>query len=349
MSADAGTQIACLVGIAPWKRARIRQLLDTPDVPLAANAAEAIAIAKKRNGAIAGWATRLPQGLPEMAGEASVPLWLIEDGFIRSAGLGAALHLPASIVLDKTGIYYDPSKPSDLELLLSTQDFDARELARAEALISALCSSRVTKYNLAGTKTELPAGRRISLVIGQVADDASMQLGAAGQDIHALIAAARRSDPDTLLVYKPHPDVVAGLRRGDLDVDADLVLPHADLLSLIERSDAVHVLSSLTGLEALLRGRSVHVHGQPFYAGWGLTTDYNPPPRRGRALTLAQLVAGSLITYPRYCHPISGAPATVEELVALLADGGVAGSHPKLGRRLAGKAALAIRRVKDWI
>ncbi len=349
MSADAGTQIACLVGIAPWKRARIRQLLDAPEVPLAANAAEAVAIAKKRDGAVAGWATRLPRGLPEMAREASVPLWLIEDGFIRSAGLGAALHLPASIVLDKTGIYYDPSKPSDLELLLSTQDFDACDLARAEALISLLFSSRVTKYNLAGPQAELPVGRRISLVIGQVADDASMQLGAAGQDIHDLIAAARRSDPDAFLVYKPHPDVVAGLRHGDLDVDADLVLPHADLLSLIERSDAVHVLSSLTGFEALLRGKSVHVHGQPFYAGWGLTTDYNPPPRRGRALTQAQLVAGSLIAYPRYCHPISGAPVTVEELVALLADGAEARSHPKLGRRLAGKAALVIRRIKDCV
>jgi capsule polysaccharide export protein KpsC/LpsZ len=345
--ADAKIQIACLVGIAPWKRQRIRQLLGASDTPMARSAAQAVDIAQKRGGAIAGWATRLPDGLPEKAAAAGVPLWRIEDGFIRSAGLGAALHLPSSIVLDQAGIYYDPTAPSDLEHILSHRDFDDQETMRAQALIDALRRLRVTKYNLCGAQIDLPADRRISLVIGQVADDASMQLGAAGKDTDALITAARAADPTALLVYKPHPDVVAGLRSGVLDCDADLVMPHADLLSLIDRADAVHVLTSLTGFEALLRGKTVHVHGQPFYAGWGLTNDYAPPPRRGRDLTLAQLVAGALIAYPRYCHPETGERIAVEELVALLAARQAKRSNVGLGRRLAGRAALAIGRIKD--
>jgi capsular polysaccharide export protein len=64
--------------------------------------------------------------------------------------------------------------------------------------------------------------------------------------------------------------------------------------------DEVHVLTSLAGFEALLRGKRVVTYGQPFYAGWGLTLDMAPPPRRTRRLTLDELVAGALILYPTY-------------------------------------------------
>jgi capsular polysaccharide export protein len=41
-----------------------------------------------------------------------IPLWRMEDGFIRSSGLGSDLLAPLSLVLDKTGIYYDASRPA---------------------------------------------------------------------------------------------------------------------------------------------------------------------------------------------------------------------------------------------
>jgi capsular polysaccharide export protein len=62
----------------------------------------------------------------------------------------------------------------------------------------------------------------------------------------------------------------------------------------------MHVLTSLAGFEALLRGKAVTCHGQPFYAGWGLTTDRIPHPRRQRTLQLDELVAATLILYPIY-------------------------------------------------
>jgi capsular polysaccharide export protein len=84
--------------------------------------------------------------------------------------------------------------------------------------------------------------------------------------------------------------------------------------------DEVHTLTSLSGLEALLRQKKVSCYGQPFYAGWGLTMDHAPIARRNRKLQLDELVAGALILYPTYVSRVSGCFTTperaVEELVA---------------------------------
>jgi capsular polysaccharide export protein len=62
---------------------------------------------------------------------------------------------------------------------------------------------------------------------------------------------------------------------------ADHVEREAPLASLLAQVDGVHVICSLAGFEALLRGVPVTVHGVPFYAGWGLTRDLAPVPRGG--------------------------------------------------------------------
>jgi hypothetical protein len=116
----------------------------------------------------------------------------------------------------------------------------------------------------------------------------------------------RQARPDAWIVYKPHPDVVAGLRQrgpGERAAtflqrgrDRRLAAPDAG------RGDEVHVLTSLAGFEALLRHKPVACWGQPFYAGWGLTQDRHPHPRRTRRLALDELVAGALIRYPVYVN-----------------------------------------------
>ena len=98
-----------------------------------------------------------------------------------------------------------------------------------------------------------------------------------------------------------------------------------DLLMAV---DEVHVLTSLAGFEALLRGKSVTCYGLPFYSGWGLTEDVVPNPRRNRRLSLDELVAGALIEYPVYLSRMSDALITPEqaldELLAWRARAGVA-------------------------
>ena len=82
--------------------------------------------------------------------------------------------------------------------------------------------------------------------------------------------------------------------------------------TLLSGVDEVHVLTSLAGFEALLRGKKVTCYGQPFYAGWGLTDDRMPPARRTRRLTLDELVAGTLILYPTYVSRVTGKFTTPE-------------------------------------
>src|SRR5690606_5508399 len=104
--------------------------------------------------------------------------WRMEDGFLRSVGLGSDLFRPVSLVLDEHGIYYDPASGSDLERLLSTQQLDADELERAARFREAYVASKLSKYNLGRSTLALDSGgRKVILVPGQVEDGASIQRG----------------------------------------------------------------------------------------------------------------------------------------------------------------------------
>lgn len=246
----------------------------------------------------------IPKPLPEQ-----VEVIRLEDGFLRSVGLGADLIQPISWVLDTRGIYFDATVPSDLENMLQTYPFDAALLQRAEHLRQGIVAAGITKYNV-GAKgwrpPSLATAKKIILVPGQVETDASIQYGALGINTNLdLLKAVRGQNPEAYVVYKPHPDVAAGLRaRGKNETAATefcneilVDVPMDDLLSTV---DEVHVLTSLTGFEALLRGKKVTCYGMPFFAGWGLTQDLLVCPRRTRALDLKMLCAGTLILYPTY-------------------------------------------------
>lgn len=337
--------IGALLGISRWKRARTRQfLIGSPaarfvrDPRAAARASEA--------GTVAIWPSRVDErALADRVDPAHI--WRIEDGFIRSAGLGAAFVRPSSIALDKSGIYYDPQQPSDLELLLQTAEISEAMQARARALIAQIRRAGATKYNLKdGPAAVLPDNGKIVLVAGQVADDQSVLAGGGGVTMADMVMAARHENPDAFLVYKPHPDVVAKLRdgeRGDAEIAAlaDLILPAGDTHALLERADEVHVLSSLLGFEALLRGCRVVTHGRPFFAGWGLTDDRAPLTRRNRPRTLDELAAAALILYPLYVDPGSGLPCSPEHLLSVLT-----GARPPSAMRM--RLARGIAAVRKW-
>ncbi|WP_299281097.1 capsular polysaccharide biosynthesis protein [uncultured Tateyamaria sp.] len=249
----------------------------------------------------------------------------VEDGFLRSRGLGAELVPPLSLVSDDLGIYYDPSRPSRLERLIqSRRTLRPDQVARAEALVRALTRKGLSKYNLGGVIPDLPDGPRV-LVVGQVEDDASIRTGAGEIATNAaLLDAARAAHPDATLIYKPHPDVEAGLRDGAFEARtvADIVTDAADITALLEQVGTVWTMTSLTGFEALLRGVDVVTTGAPFYAGWGLTTDRGAvPPRRREDISLMGLVHATLIDYPRYFDPVTGQPCPVEVVVERLATG----------------------------
>ena len=321
--------LAAAAGMATWKRAAIAQFLWDGEKSPAFVAADARLPAGRATGV---WPSRAPADFAARARAQGAEPWVIEDGFLRSEGLGAECRPPMSIIVDRTGgVYFDPAAPSELETILATADFDAALVARAARLRAAIVAARLGKY---GVDRGAPAvlgdtgGRPVVLAVGQVGDDLSVLRGGGGIAGNAgFLARVREREPDAFVVYRPHPDVVAGLRSGRIPDPVrlghvDRIVAGGSLLSLVERADRVHVLSSLTGFEALLRGRAVVVHGAPFYAGWGLTEDVGPAlPRRGRRLGLDELVAGALILAPCYRDPRTELPCPPEVLVGRLAAG----------------------------
>lgn len=250
----------------------------------------------------------------------------LEDGFLRSVGLGADLVTPLSWVADKRGIYYDATAPSDLEVLLQRTQFSPTSLGRASRLRAAITQAGLSKYNSETGQWSRPSAGRVVLVPGQVERDASIRFGAAEIKTNTqLLEAVREACPRAYVVYKPHPDVTAGLRQAgstehrvqDL---CDEIVTDVDMSALLAQVDEVHTMTSLTGFEALLRARTVVTYGQPFYAGWGLTTDRVPHARRTRSLSIDELVAGALLTYPRYASRKTGRRISAESALQELLE-----------------------------
>jgi capsular polysaccharide export protein len=327
---EANRTIAAVVGMSFWKRARIRDLLSSTDGAPAftRSAKKATAIAKTQGGAVAVWSSREPRALAALTSASGVPLIQIEDGFVRSVGLGADFIPGVSIVADRRGVYFDPRTPSDFEALMSEAVFDEPLVERARRLIEELVRRGVTKYNTGGSapSLEAPTGVRRIFVPGQVEDDRSIVLGGAGVRGNLdLLERVRAANPDAFIVYKPHPDVVAGHRVGAVaEAEAlryvDKVVRDGSVAELIAAVDEVHTISSLCGFEALLRRRRVVAYGQPFYSGWGLTVDRTPVGRRRRRVTLEELVAGALILYPLYLDPVTRLPCGPEIVVERLSQ-----------------------------
>jgi capsular polysaccharide export protein len=319
-------------GMRLWKRGRLAGFFGREKRLIFINDPASAAKTAQRTGRnLLIWAGKDPEGLTGPS------VLRLEDGFLRSRGLGAELVPPLSLVADDLGIYYDPTRESRLEHLIRAP-LPPGGRARAEGLVASLKAARLSKYNLGGAGADdLPLGTRI-LVPGQVEDDASIRLGAGEvRRNHDLLRAARAANPGARLIYKPHPDVEAGLRPGliaaaDLRGLADHVATHADPIALIEACDEVWTMTSLLGFEALLRGKPVTTLGAPFYAGWGLTRDLGPVPVRRRHAPdghplprpdLIQLTHATLIAYPRYFDPVSRRLCPPEVAVERLAQGQV--------------------------
>lgn len=305
-----------VVGFRHWKAANVQAMLSLKPgaVVFVKNAQAAAALQPQGQDCLICWGRVPPAGLEALAAQCGVRLLRMEDGFVRSVGLGSDLIPPQSFVLDGRGIYFDPGQPSDLEDMLNTRTLTEEDLCRAQAVRAFIVRHGITKYNL---EPLMPvnwpsAGRQVVLVPGQVEDDASIRFGCDTAGVCTnlgLLQAARAQFPQAFIVYKPHPDVASGNRRGQLVLRAalqwaDHVEVQASVVSCIEACGVVVTMTSLTGFDALLRDKQVVVHGRPFYAGWGLTQDQLPVPRRERTRSLDELVACALLHYPLYWDPV---------------------------------------------
>lgn len=319
-----------LFGFSVWKRKFMRPFLGENLNYISVFSKNPLKSALKAgldtNSLVYIWGKKEYLELQKWCDENSVNIIRVEDGFIRSVGLGSDLTRPYSLVFDDVGIYFDTTSPSRLENILNYHKFSSSELEAAKKLKDILIDSKISKYNddkdgIISSKN----GKKIALVIGQVEDDASVRIGADGMKNIELLEQARLNSPNSHIIYKPHPDVVSGNRIGLVDIDqalkyCDEVLEGVSMPTLLDLADEIHTMTSTSGLEAILRGKRVICYGRPFWAGWGLSDDKKPQPRRYRSLSSDELVAGAYLLYPKYVHPINLKPCNASDLILALQE-----------------------------
>lgn len=316
------------VGMSLWKRAAIKPFFNLPSCQLhfvrSQKKLEKRPLAE--NAKLLIWGEGKPE-LHQFAEQHHLPILRMEDGFIRSVGLGSNLVPPLSLVIDDLGIYFNAQKPSRLEHILQTQTFSDDDLTLAEQLRDNLIQHHIGKYNVGVDGYKVQANnKKVILVPGQVEDDASIRFGSPEiQTNLALLKAVRQHNPDAYIIYKPHPDVVSGNRIGHIEQNealkyANEIVSNANILDCIMQSSEVHTMTSLAGFEALLRGKTVHCYGLPFYSNWGLTVDKIELPRRVKRLSLNELIAGTLIYYPFYISSYTHRFIDVKNAVDILAQ-----------------------------
>lgn len=281
-----------------------------------------------QNSHIYFWGRKSFPEIEKFADENGIKIYRVEDGFIRSVGLGSDLTQPYSQVVDKRGIYFDPTQESDLENLLQNYDFDNDEelLQRASALKEEIVKNKISKYNSDAIKSlNFPKDKTVALVTGQVEDDASIKYGANGVTNLELLQTVKQKYPDRYIVFKPHPDVLSGNRVGNIAKEqalkyCDEIVSDVSMASILEAVKEVHTLTSLTGFEGLVYGKKVYTYGMPFYAGWGLTLDQRHCERRTRKLTLEALIAATYLLYPRYISPKTKTLCEAEDVIKELKE-----------------------------
>lgn len=325
--------LAIMFRVSPWKRAYMGAFVPEYELVYVPKAIrnhvwyKLIASRGSQAFIIWGYDDREDRGIELLAKKYGVQVHRIEDGFVRSVGLGSKLTPPYSICIDKKGMYFDSTRESDLEHLLNHYDFtsDPELLDRSTSTMRQLLSAGISKYNHLSKKNSLdyygPKERKRILVIGQVEDDASILKGSRIRYTNNdLVRIARDENPEADIYYKPHPDVLEGTRpmqsnAADVAHICTIMKEPIALTDALESVDHVYTITSLSGFEALIRGIKVTTLGAPFYSGWGLTDDRQVTGRRNRKLTVEELFAGAYMLYPRYRNPSTLAEISLEEVI----------------------------------
>lgn len=355
--------IAILIGFSDWKVWMRQYLSDYEVVFLGHNPRvpkDLIhAIGSFNDPEIFVWSYKYPPYLDEYCARENLKITYVEDGFIRSFGLGVQKTQPLSLLFDSKGMHFDRSRNTDVEDILNSYDFAADKplLDRARAMITDLCSMQVSKYNSVESSDEyfnsIPAkkNQKTVLVLGQVEDDLSLQFGMKNKiTCNDLVMIAARENPAARILYRPHPESIRVNKKhysnpADVDNICYVVAQTVSLHDCFAEADIAYTMTSLAGFEAALHGLKVKTFGTPFYAGWGITddTDKISEKRRTRKLLLEEVFAGAYILYPRYLDP-----ATNDEFSAEEALGHVAGlKHHMQSRIEADTLRAATKETED--
>ncbi|RVU83383.1 hypothetical protein EOL70_16790 [Leucothrix sargassi] len=286
---------------------------------------------KKQNiDAVIGWGRKSnTEQAKAFASRHNTPYITLEDGFIHSMSQGRLGAHSWSLVIDKKGIFYDATQPSDLEELINATQLTSEQLARAKSCIQLITFNDITKYNNAPLVLPdyIKRFHNPILVLDQVDGDMSIPYSMASKaSFESMLEAAIKENPDASILVKRHPDVINGKRKGciflpePLPKNIHLINDNINSLVLMKHVSKVYVVSSQAGFEGLLLGKEVICFGAPFYAGWGLTTDrfdktLSVAKRRESGANLFTVFYCAYILYSRYLHPVTQRPCEIEPVL----------------------------------
>ncbi|MTH95201.1 hypothetical protein [Roseibium sp. RKSG952] len=274
-----------------------------------------------------------------------IPYIAFEDGFLRSVRPGND-EKTVSVAIDRTGIYYDATGPSDLEAQIRRRRSGGATARDAQKVLNQLQGLRLSKYNdfpdtLPDLLKHYTGDDAPVLVVDQTAGDASIA-GALASDASfgEMLRWAVQENPGCPIVVKVHPETLAGRKAGhfspaqieDLARNSEVIrealaaerirlfTEKVNPWALMEVCQKVYCVSSQLGFEALMAGAEVHCFGLPFYAGWGLTRDRLPAPSRRCTASREALIAAVYLDYCRYFDHERSQLITFDEAAAMIAD-----------------------------
>jgi capsular polysaccharide export protein len=264
-----------------------------------------------------------------------MPIYLIEDGFLKSVCTGADIEADnefktgVSFTIDDLAYYFDGTKQTRLEQMLNSDEKPTdNDLNRAKVVINVIRKRYLSKYNHQPIfiPEVLKYGKRKVLVVDQTYGDFSIIKGKASEEtFHRMLHDAINNNKDAQIIIKIHPDTIAqGKPSGYFSIeDADnavLLAENVNPLAILEQVDVVYVCTSQMGFEALMCNKEVHVYGMPFYAGWGLTKDQSNVTRRNKTRSLEELFYYAYIKYSSYVNPQTKSPCEIETAIDLLTE-----------------------------
>ena len=207
---------------------------------------------------IVSWGGRLPaKTAMRIARLRQLPHWHLEDGFLRSVGLGKDGSIPISIVVDDKALPVDAGRASRLELLVHDAAGGFAHDVGAP-IREALVEHKLSKYNnLPHTEPRLDRStRRRLLLVDQVFGDVSVAkaLGTASAFDRMLDDAIGSG---AQVIVRTHPDVIAGHRKGYMTERASK-LPGVTLMA-----DKVSAAAILAVVDEVWTGNPPVFNGAP--------------------------------------------------------------------------------------
>ena len=271
----------------------------------------------------------------EMALTTDTKLLIAEDGFIRSIYTWTSNNIPQkyrnSISFTFSNLpHFFADEITTLEYMLNNEKLklDNKQIERAKYLIDKIIKNKISKYNHQPIyKPEIGKNKNKVLVIDQSYGDMSISYGWANEyTFKNMLEVAIKENYNADIIIKTHPDaLVKNSERAkcyysseDIKENVYLMAEEINPISLLEIVDKVYVCTSQLGFEALMMGKEVHVFGMPFYAGYGLTIDYQKCERRKNNRTLEEIFYITYINYSYYVNPEKEERCEIEEAIDYL-------------------------------